>query len=146
MMPGRGPAPKAHTQRPRDEKRRARGSFHRSESIGWQHGDIPEPPPGMQPDTLDAWREWFSGWVAAHWIPGDVPQLRHMARLYDAVVLGKLTRAPELRMWMDGYGLTPKGQPARQRPLGYGPRIWSVPAGRDELKQIRRSECGQRKR
>jgi hypothetical protein len=56
----------------------------------------------------------MSGWVAAHWIEGDLPQLRHMVRLYDAVELGQLTRAPELRYWLDTYGLTPKGQQDRR--------------------------------
>lgn len=113
-MPGRGPAPKGHTQRPRDAKRRARGDFRKSEAIGWQYGEIPDPPADVSPATLEAWREWFSGWVSAHWIPGDVPQLRQMARLYDAVERGKLTRAPELRYWLDTYGLTPKGQQDRR--------------------------------
>jgi hypothetical protein len=48
-------------------------------------------------------------WVAAHWTPGDLPGLALLIRLYDATERGQLVRAGELRMWLDSYGLTPKG-------------------------------------
>jgi hypothetical protein len=68
----------------------------------------------MQPATLAAWELWMNSWVAAHWSPEDVPQLRHLARLYDAVERGHLHRAAELRYWLDTYRITPKGQQDRR--------------------------------
>jgi hypothetical protein len=110
---GRGPAPKPHRQRPRDEKRRAR-PWRAAAGIGWQHGATPVPPPGLEPMSLDAWETWFGAWFAAHWTPADVPALRILVELHDAVERGELTRAGELRLWMDTYGITPKGQQDRR--------------------------------
>lgn len=55
-----------------------------------------------------------SAWFAAHWTPDDVPALRVLVDLYDAVERGELMRAGELRLWMDSYGITPKGQQDRR--------------------------------
>jgi len=52
--------------------------------------------------------------MAAHWIEADVPSLRLVIRLYDQVERGEFARAGELRLWMDTYGLTPKGQQDRR--------------------------------
>lgn len=113
-MPGRGPTPKLHPSRARDAKRRLRGNFVRSVAIGWQDGEIPEPPPGVSSVTRAAWRAWISGWVASHWVRADLPGLYVMARLYDAVEAGQLNKATELRYWLDTFGLTPKGAQDRR--------------------------------
>jgi hypothetical protein len=44
--------------------------------------------------------------------------LRKVVQLYDATERGELHRSAELRMSMDNYGITPKGQQDRrwQRP------------------------------
>ena len=39
-----------------------------------------------------------------------MPALRFTIRLWDRVNRGDVKRAGELRQWMDGYGLTPKGR------------------------------------
>jgi hypothetical protein len=106
-----GPAPKA-TRRRRNEP--TRGEWTRSEAVGWQHGDPPKPPPRLLKATRDAWTVWMGSFFAAHWIPDDLPGLRQIARLYDQVERGEFQRAGELRLQMDGYGMTPKGQQDRR--------------------------------
>lgn len=44
----------------------------------------------------------------------DLPGLRVLVKLYDEVGRGEFVRAGELRLWMDTYGLTPKGQQDRR--------------------------------
>lgn len=66
------------------------------------------------PASLDAWSTWFGAWFAAFWRPSDLPALRQMVRLYDQVERGEFTRATELRLLMDTYGVTPKGQQDRR--------------------------------
>lgn len=76
---------------------------------GWQHGPVPDPPEGMTEATVTAWHAWLSGWSASFLTPGDVPALRVLAQLHDAVDRGELVRATELRLWLDALGLSPKG-------------------------------------
>jgi hypothetical protein len=114
-MAGRGPTPK----KPDERRRRnsggpARGEWNAAEGVGWQHGPIPEPPDGLLAPSVKAWETWFQGWVAAHWGPEDLPALRVVVGLYDVVERGKLQLVGELRHWMDGYGLTPKGRQDRR--------------------------------
>ena len=42
--------------------------------------------------------------------PSDLHGLRHLVRLYDRVELGDFARATELRLSMDGFGVSPKDQ------------------------------------
>jgi hypothetical protein len=102
-----GPPPKV-TRRRRNAP--ASGEWKPTAGIGWQHGPIPKPPAGLMPPTLAAWATWFGAWFASHWSAADLPGIRHVALLYDAVERGELQRAGEKRMAMDGYGITPKGQ------------------------------------
>jgi hypothetical protein len=64
--------------------------------------------------SFQAWETWMRSWVAAHWTPTDVPALRQLIRLYDQVERGEFVRATELRLAMDTYGITPKGQQDRR--------------------------------
>jgi hypothetical protein len=70
--------------------------------------------------SQDAWQTWFAAWFAAHWTRDDLPGLRQVIRLYDQVERGEFQRASELRLQMDTYGITPKGQQDRRwvRPKG----------------------------
>jgi hypothetical protein len=68
----------------------------------------------MMPASLTAWTTWMQAWFAAHWTPADLPGLRQVIRLYDQVERGEFVRATELRMAMDNYGITPKGQQDRR--------------------------------
>jgi hypothetical protein len=114
-MAGRGPTPKP------DRRRRnvpVRGDWKATPGVGWQHGSIPAPPDGLLEPSRVAWETWMRAWFAAHWTPDDLPGLRKVVQLYDATERGELHRSAELRMSMDNYGITPKGQQDRrwQRP------------------------------
>ena len=115
-MAGRGPQPKE------DRVRRAeptRGDAVAATATAWQHGDLPTAPDGLMPASLEAWNTWLASWFAAFWTPSDVPGLRQLIRLYDQVERGEFQRASELRLQMDTYGITPKGQQDRR---------WKAPA------------------
>jgi len=109
-MAGRGPAPKL------DRNRRsapARGEWQPSPDGGWQH-ELPAPPVGISPQAQAVWSGWFQSWWAAHWTPDDLPTLRLVIRMWDRVDRGDVKRAAELRQWLDGFGITPKGQQDRR--------------------------------
>lgn len=91
-----------------------RGEWQPTEVLGWQHGRLPTPPPDLQAASREAWRVWFSAWFAAHWTPDDLPGLRQLVILYDQVQRGKYSGASEVRLLMDTYGITPKGQQDRR--------------------------------
>ena len=109
-MPGRGPAPKPNRRR---RNTPVRGDYVAADG-GWQHGDVPPPPDGLMPPSVVAWETWFAAWFAAHWTPDDIPALRQVVRLYDQVERGEYQRSTELRLAMDTYGITPKGQQDRR--------------------------------
>ena len=115
-MAGRGPAPKENRRRANEPTRGERVSL---DVVGWQHGDVPAPPDGLMAPSVLAWETWMGAWFAAHWIPEDIPGLRQLVRLYDQVERGEFQRAAELRLQMDTYGITPKGQQDRR---------WSPPS------------------
>jgi hypothetical protein len=117
-----GPAPKDPSQR-RRRNRPARGEVLEATATSWQHGPVPGPPDGLLPASLDAWSIWFASWPASFWTAGDVPALRLLVRLYDQVERGEFQRAAEVRVLMDTYGITAKGQRARR----WGPPRFSEP-------------------
>lgn len=80
------------------------------------------------PASTDAWRTWMAAWFAAHWTPDDLPGLRTLVRIYDQVERGEFQRANELRLQMDTYGITPKGQQDRR---------WARPAEEKPAAQVR---------
>lgn len=110
-MAGRGPAPKDDRVR---RQTPARGDYITTDADGWQYGVVPAPPEGLMPASETAWATWFAAWFAAHWTPADLPGIRHMIRLHDQVERGEFQRSTELRMTMDTYGVTPKGQQDRR--------------------------------
>lgn len=76
---------------------------------GWQHGDIPEPPEGLRPESLEAWEAWFTAWWAAFYQPQDLPQLRLAIQDFDAVVRGQKELVRILPV-LDRWGVTEKGR------------------------------------
>ena len=103
-----GPAPKPNRRR---RNVPARGEWQPApDATGWQHGEIPRPPSGLEDASIEAWDTWFKAWFASYWTPDDLPGLRQLIRLYDQVERNEFQRAAELRMEMDGYGITPRGQ------------------------------------
>ena len=111
-MPGHGPAPKETRRNKADVP--IRGDWQPVKGVGWQHGPVPSPPPGLLKASRDAWTTWMGAWFASHWSPDDLPGLRTLIRLYDEVERGRFVRVGELRIHMDGYGITPKGQQDRR--------------------------------
>ena len=125
-MAGRGRPPKESRQNERDTP--IRGDWKAAVGAGWQHGKVPAPPTGLMPAAREAWKVWMAAWFAAFWTPEDLPGLRQVIRLYDQLERGEFQRAGELRLQMDTYGITPKGQqdrrwkrPEQQRVAGEAP-------------------------
>lgn len=112
-MAGRGRAPKPQSER-RTAHKPQRGEWKPTVEAGWQHGPVPTVPDGLMPASITAWDVWLKAWFAAHWTPDDLPGLRQLIRLYDQVERGEFQRASELRLQMDTYGITPKGQQDRR--------------------------------
>lgn len=94
----------------------ARGDWSAAPGVGWQHGDIPAPPPRLSAKATEAWRLWFTSWVAAHWGPEDVPMLELTVQLYAKCYSGRATGAErsEYRQMADGLGISKKGQQDRR--------------------------------
>jgi hypothetical protein len=112
-----GGAPSLNPKDPSQRRRRnepERGEIKHATDRGWQHGAVPAAPPKLLKASVEAWNVWFGAWFAFFWTPEDVPGLRHLVRLYDQVERGEFHRAGELRLEMDGYGITPKGQQDRR--------------------------------
>lgn len=111
-----------HAKPPEQRRNRTKPQteFVPAAGVGWQHGPIPDPPPDLQPASVEAWNVWMSAWFAAFWTPADLPGLRQVVLLYDECEQGKLNRHAELRISMDSFGMTPKGQAERRwmRPDG----------------------------
>src|SRR3990167_7664509 len=110
-MSGHGFPPKPNRRR---RNRPIRGDYQTADATGWQHGEIPPAPEGLMPASVVAWDTWMRAWWAAHWTPDDLPALRQLIRLYDQVERGEFQRAGEVRLSMDNYGITPKGQQDRR--------------------------------
>lgn len=121
-MAGRGPAPKQAGRRNHHEPQR--GEWRNAPGVGWQHGEVPDPPDGLKIESLDAWATWMGAWYAAFWTPEDLPALRGMVLLYDQVMRGEYQRHPELRLNLDTWGVTPKGQQDRR----WAPPLEAEPA------------------
>jgi hypothetical protein len=119
-MAGTGPDPKTNRRRSNVP---VRGDWQIALGIGWQHGDVPKPPTGpplegkarpLTKGAREAWETWMRSWFAWFWTPEDLPALRQIVRLYDQVERGAFQRANEMRLQMDAYGITPKGQQDRR--------------------------------
>lgn len=105
-------APPKMTRRRRNVPER--GEWQPTSMTGWQHGPTPGAPDGLVIASREAWIIWMQSWFASHWLPSDLPGLRKVIQLYDATERGELHRSAELRMSMDNYGITPKGQQDRR--------------------------------
>lgn len=111
-MAGRGRAPKEERRNASDVPKR--GEITSAAAVGWQHGEVPAAPEGLMPASAEAWSTWMGAWFASFWGPADLPGLRQVIRLYDQVERGEFQRSAELRLQMDTYGITPKGQQDRR--------------------------------
>lgn len=118
-MAGRGPAPKEDRV---GHVVPTRGEIQQADAPCWK-GDVPPAPEGLMDASLEAWSVWFGSWWAAFWTPADLPALRQVIRLYDQVERGEFQRCAELRMMMDTYGVTPKGQQDRRWKAPVAPEV-----------------------
>lgn len=117
-MAGNGPAP-AETRRRRNEP--ARGEWVDLEPL--EAPVLPELPERGDGEewsdrTRMTWAAWRADPVTAQWSPADVAYALDTILLYDG--LTSANGANEVRLRMDGLGLTPKGK----RDLR-----WRVPTG-----------------
>ena len=128
-MAGAGAAPKPQASRKGHEVP-LRGEWQPTVGIGWQHSEKPPPcPTGLMPESRKAWQVWMGAWFASHWTPDDLPGLRQVIRLYDQVERGEFVRLTELRILMDTYGITPKGQQDRRWAPPKSPELGTKPTG-----------------
>jgi hypothetical protein len=108
----------SNAPKPAGERKRraapARGEWQPTDGVGWQGAEVPACPDGLLEPSRDAWSTWMGAWFAANWSEVDLPGLRQVIRLYDQVERGEFQRAAELRLQMDTYGITPKGQQDRR--------------------------------
>ena len=79
----------------------------------------------MRPESYAAWPTWFGAWFAAHWSAADLPSLRIVILVYDLVLRGNSERLSELRLWLDTFRISPKGQQDRRwlRPSDTPPEV-----------------------
>lgn len=137
-MAGRGSPPKdADSRINRAEPER--GEITPAAGVGWQHGAAPKAPTGLMPASREAWKVWMGAWFASFWSPDDLPGLRQVVRLYDQVERGEFQRAAELRLQMDTYGITPKGQQDRRwkAPQKDAPTQVATPSGGGRYSRLR---------
>jgi hypothetical protein len=87
------------------------------------------------PASIEAWATWMRAWFASHWTPDDLPGLRTVIRTFDQHERGEFQRGPELRLLMDTYGITPKGQQDRH---------WQLPKAEDESPAAAKAPAGSR--
>lgn len=111
-MAGRGPAPKEPDQRRRSNAP-SRGEWV---DIPLERaGKIPSL--GRRPSggawlasTKAAWEAWWADGASSTWGRAEQSSVRQLAFLFDEVERGALKYAAEVRLRMDGLGLTPKGK------------------------------------
>ncbi len=102
-MPGQGVAPKLPDQRRRTNAP-ARGEWIEIPKVGL---GAPLGNPDWSARTRAAWDAWWNDPASTQWTPADVDSVRYLAELHN---LGSPTIASEMRLRMDGLGLTQKGK------------------------------------
>ncbi len=102
-----GPPPNVNRRR---RNKPAGGEWRPAQGRGWQGDTIPDPPDGLMTASRQTWDSWFKGWWAANWTLDYLPQIRKAIQLYDQTERGEFKAVSELRQWMDGIGVTFKGQ------------------------------------
>lgn len=110
----RGPTPRDVSAR-RNPRQPIVHEWQPTTGTGWQHSETHPPAPDkLLKPSKEAWTVWMGSWFASHWGPEDLPALRQLIRLYDQVERGEFQRHGELRIAMDTFGITPKGQQDRR--------------------------------
>ena len=108
-MAGRGPAPKEQRRRVNEPQR---GEWRELPPRN------PAKPPAMRAapaggwatGTRAAWKAWWSDPASLVWTPAERDAVFQLAWLHHLLERGEISRASEVRLRMDGLGLTPKGK------------------------------------
>ena len=111
-MAGHGPAPKDASER-RNRSVKGRGEWIDLPAENTNPAPpMPAPVPdgGWLPGTKQAWASWWRDPVSLLWGPADVEALRQLAYLTHEFDAGNVRVAPEMRLRLDGLGLTQKGR------------------------------------
>lgn len=111
-MAGTGPAPAEQRRRANEPER---GDWKSLQLEGWQHEPVPACPVRGR-FAAETWTTWMRSWVAAHWGPADLPNLRLAIACWSKIQSGAASReehALYLRL-ADDLGLTRKGQQDRR--------------------------------
>lgn len=104
-MAGHGPAPKPVEQR-RDRHQKARGEW--VDLPPSRTGPVPKLPAGDWSErTLASWKAWWRDPAATQWTAADVDNVLALAFLAEKSLF---SHAAEIRLRMDGLGLTQKGK------------------------------------
>ena len=121
-MAGMGPAPK-----PASQRRRRNAPTHQGVTLPTTRaGAVPKMPapqsilgadgkiikvPYCQ-DAKEAWKRWWRDGVATQWSDADFTALTRAIRLFNEWAMGGRRQGldSELRLTLDGLGLTPKGR------------------------------------
>mgnify|MGYP001157634946 CR=1 FL=1 len=107
-MAGRGPAPKATHQRPRDTRRRIEDKALRVPDVPFE-GDVPDlPDHDWLPATLQWWETWTRSPQAHMFTATDWAFLIETAFLVNAFHSGNMSVASELRLRVAKFGATPE--------------------------------------
>ena len=110
-MAGRGPEPKHEGQRRRTNKP-ARGEWldlpptNPAKTPGMPRA----PKGGWAAGTRAAWIAWWSDPASLTWTPADIEAVRALTGLHHELERGKFSLAPEVRLRLDGLGLSQKGK------------------------------------
>ena len=127
-----GPPPNLNRRR---RNKPAGGEWKPAPGRGWQGDTIPDAPDGLLLASRQTWDAWFRGWWAANWSDDYLTQIRKTIQLYDATERGDFKAITELRQWMDGIGVTFKGQQMLR---------WQPPKDEDEQKPEQPQQPGGR--
>ena len=112
-MAGRGPAPKPPSRR-RNRVKPARGEWKTVSRSNLPF--LPELPAreadegGWSKRTTSTWEAWSLDPAAQTFGPSEIAAALDLAYLFETYVRGETKLAPEIRLRLDGLGLTPKGK------------------------------------
>ena len=110
-MAGHGPAPKDPEQR-RNHAAPRRGEWVDLPATNEKRAPAMPTAPrgGWAVGTRKAWKLWWMDPASLMWSPADLASVAQLAALHHDVERGKSSLAGEVRLRLDGLGLTAKGK------------------------------------
>lgn len=112
MAGGHGPAPVENRAQVRTRHAPQRGEWVDLPQRNPKRSPAMPPVPrgGWSAGTKFAWKHWWEDPASLQWSPADREAVRALAYLHHDVERGKSALAGEVRLRMDGLGLTQKGK------------------------------------